>query len=66
MFPTPIRGSAKILDFRPRSRAGSSALKGRPAEIVRLPSPAPVYAVLDIDGWYHAEAMMDAQRGGKR
>lgn len=65
MFPTPIQGSAKILDFRPRSRVGSAALKGAPAAIVRLQAPAPVQTILDIDGWYHAEAM-DAQRGGKR
>ncbi|MFC3691963.1 DUF2735 domain-containing protein [Chenggangzhangella methanolivorans] len=67
MTPDPIRGSAKILDFRPRTRSGAAPLPGRTAEIAQLRVSKPIYAVaaVDIDSWYHAEAVADAQPAGK-
>jgi len=60
-----LSGSATILAFRPRN-AEAPVLQARPAEISQLfprrsraleISSSPV---VDIDAWYHTEAMHDA------
>lgn len=66
MNQSEFHGSATILQFHPRP-LGPRTFLGRPAEVARLRMPKAVIAtsfpVVDIDGWYHEDAMHDAESG---
>lgn len=58
------QGSARIYEFRPRSRTGSTSKPERAGAVVQLAARrAPR---VDFDAWYHQEALIEAEAATKQ